>query len=77
MFLTCFQVPRPIGTGSGNVLVPEVHKSVALVIENVPVELTQCMHSEIDREWNKDVEEYCWDLWDFIEMLISDLIVRK
>ena len=48
MFPTCFQVPRPIGTGSGNVLVPGVHKSVVLVIENVPIEITQYMHSEIE-----------------------------
>ena len=37
MFLTCFQVPRPIGAESGNVLVPEVHRSVILVMVNVPV----------------------------------------
>ena len=37
MFPTCFRVPRPIGTGSGNVLVPGVHRSVVSVMVNVPV----------------------------------------
>ena len=40
MFLTCFQVPRPIRTGLGNVLVPGVHKSVASAIANVLVDIT-------------------------------------
>ena len=55
MFMTCFWVPRPIRTGSGNVLVFGVYRSVALTIENAPVEITQCMHNEIESEWNEDV----------------------
>ena len=50
MFLTCFQVPRPIRIGSGNVLVPGVHRSVALAIENAPVYIIVCMHNKIDRK---------------------------
>ena len=50
MFLTCFQVPRPIRTGSGNVLMPGVHRSIVSVIENVLIEITQYMHSEIEGE---------------------------
>ena len=57
MFTTCLQAPRPIETGSGNILVFGVHISVALAIENVPVEITRCMHNRMDREWNEDVGE--------------------
>ena len=55
MFLTYFRAPRFTGTGSGHILVPGVHKSVALAIENVLVEITWFRHSELDREWNEDV----------------------
>ena len=55
MFQTYFRVPRPIGTWPGNILVFGVHRSVALTIENAPVEITQCMHNEIESEWNEDV----------------------
>ena len=34
---------------------PGIHRSVALAIENAPVEMTQYMHDEIDRKWNADV----------------------
>ena len=55
MFQTCIQVHRPFGTGSGNILVFEVQISVALAIENVPVEMTHCIHNVIEGEWNKNV----------------------
>ena len=55
MFPTCFRVPVPIRTGSGNVLVPGVHRGVALAIENASVEVTQCFYNFRDREWNEDV----------------------
>ena len=32
-----------------------VHISVALVIENALVEMTQYMHNEMEMEWNEDV----------------------
>ena len=32
----------------------EVQISVALAIENAPVEMTQCMQATIEREWNED-----------------------
>ena len=37
---TCFQIPRPIGTGLVNILVFVVYKSIALAIENALVEIT-------------------------------------
>ena len=40
MIPVCFQVPRLIGTGSGNVFVPGVYKSVVSAIENVLVNIT-------------------------------------
>ena len=49
MFLTCFQVPRPIGTGPENILVFGVHRSAVLAIEDAPVAMSQCMHNTIDR----------------------------
>ena len=55
MFPTCLQVPRPIRTGSGNILVFGVQISVALAIENALVEITPCMHNEIEGELNEDV----------------------
>ena len=55
MFPRCLRVSRPIGTRSFNILVFWIQRSVALAIENIPVEMTQCMHNEIDGEWNEDV----------------------
>ena len=55
MFQTYFRVPRHIGAWPGNILVFGVHRSVALTIENAPVETTRCMHNEIESVWNKDV----------------------
>ena len=55
MFPTCFYVPRLIRTGSGNILVFRVHKSVTLAIENSLVRITTCIHNKIDRKWNEDV----------------------
>ena len=77
MFLTCVRVSRPIGTGSGNSLVFGVHRSVTLAIENAPVEITQCMHNKIDREWNEYVRGMVLGFVRFIEIFISDFIVRK
>ena len=36
-----------------------VHRSVALAIENALVEIIQCMHNEIESEWNEDVGGIC------------------
>ena len=57
MFLTCFRVPRPIGTRPGNILVFGVYRSVALAIENALAEITRCMHDKIGREWDEGVGE--------------------
>ena len=52
----CFQVPRPVRTGSGNNPVLGMYKKVVFIIESVVVTMTQCMHSEIEREWNEGIE---------------------
>ena len=65
MFTTCSRVSRPIGTGSGNILVYGVCRSVALAIENAPIVIPQCMHNKIDREWNEDVGGIFWGFVQF------------
>ena len=78
MFQTCFWVPRPIGTGSGNVLVPGVHRSVVLVMVNVPVGIAWYICSGVEEACDGgvskiflrflrfywDVNEYFCDLMD-------------
>ena len=50
MFPTCFQVPRPVRTVSGNSPVPRVYKSIVSAIASVTVGMAGYMYSKIERE---------------------------
>ena len=54
-----------------------IHRCVALAIENASVEVTRYIVIKVTGNKMKMLEEYSWGLCDFIEIFMSDFVVKN